>query len=133
MFGVLSGSGHRSASPFCQGLSKEVRTAVIPIARMAIGASKPHLVSPSRITIQAVSRQKAIRHLGNQGQISGRALKPKHGPSVCPGFRIGCLRELDVHTSKYLFASNCQIGDKEELLPAFSYVGLYPIVSAPRL
>jgi hypothetical protein len=40
---------HRSATPFCQGLSKEVRTGVKFIERTAIGTFEPYFPSRSKI------------------------------------------------------------------------------------
>ena len=53
--------------------------------------------------------------------------------SAGSGFRIRCLRESNIHLPKYVFAPNRQVSDEEELFPAFPYVGLDPIVCAPRL
>src|SRR5258708_13389157 len=48
-------------------------------------------------------------------------------------FCIRCLREPNIHAPKRVFSPNRQVCDEEELLPAFSYISLYPIVRAPGL
>jgi hypothetical protein len=53
--------------------------------------------------------------------------------SAGSGFCIRGLREPNIHLPKYVFTPNRQVCDEEELLPAFFYIGLYPIMCTPRL
>ena len=75
---------HRSATPFCQGLWNEVRTARMAIDRTAMGTSKPYLASRSKMRSRSRVIGESLPQLLNNPSAGGipSDIKVQDSPTI---------------------------------------------------